>query len=313
MPPGAFRLALAGLVMVSHLTDFGVGRLAVQLFFFLSGYWTATIWATKFDGRDLVRFYASRYLRIAPLYFLVMLPAAALRPASIVPANLTLLGVASAHHDPTGVSWSLDIELQFYLLAPFIIAGLRRVSPWIGLAASAILMALGFLLWQRTGIATLAMYLPPFVMGVLTFTKAWKPSERTALLSLGAFGAATVLTIVTPFWLMSVDDPFDRDIYATLWMLPLVPYAARSLTVKGPKIDRDLGNLSYPLYLVHLPALLILRPLLGHSMAARVLIVAIIAALVVGLYRLIDRPVDRWRVNLTETQKSPPAPEPRGA
>lgn len=295
-----FRLLLAGVVVLSHLTDFDVGRLAVQLFFYLSGYWTATIWATKFDGQDLGRFYASRYLRIVPLYFIVMGGAAIVARYPLHLENFTLLGVASTLHDPTHVAWSLDIELQFYLLAPFVAMIVSRAGGWASMAGSVILMAIGFALYKLTGAATVMMYLPAFVMGSMTYAGAWKPSERTALISLGAFVVVTALTSLTPFMLKSQPDPFDRDIYAALWMLPLIPYVARSLSVKGPKLDRDLGNLSYPLYLVHLPVLLFLRPIVGHSLGGRALIVVVAVALASAVYRFADRPIDKRRVRLTE-------------
>jgi peptidoglycan/LPS O-acetylase OafA/YrhL len=68
--PGLFRLFLAVLVVVSHLSRFDVGRIAVLLFFFLSGFWIANIWDTKFNGEP-IRFYLARTLRIYPLYWLV--------------------------------------------------------------------------------------------------------------------------------------------------------------------------------------------------------------------------------------------------
>src|SRR4051812_48778350 len=72
MPPGAFRLLLAALVVASHITHFDIGRIAVLLFFYLSGYWVTKVWVEKFGQRNTLRFYAARYLRIAPLYLLVM-------------------------------------------------------------------------------------------------------------------------------------------------------------------------------------------------------------------------------------------------
>src|SRR5687768_1766047 len=93
LPPGAFRLLLALMVVVSHLTRFDIGRLAVLLFFFLSGYWTAQIWAAKFAGRDWKAFYASRWLRIAPLYLIAMGVFAVVLGVTPRLENLTLLGV----------------------------------------------------------------------------------------------------------------------------------------------------------------------------------------------------------------------------
>jgi len=48
-PPGLFRFLLALAVVVSHLSKLDIGRMAVLLFFFLSGYWVSKIWITKFE------------------------------------------------------------------------------------------------------------------------------------------------------------------------------------------------------------------------------------------------------------------------
>ncbi len=53
LPPGQFRLLLAFAVVLSHISNFDVGRLAVMLFFALSGYWTARIWEEKFEARRI--------------------------------------------------------------------------------------------------------------------------------------------------------------------------------------------------------------------------------------------------------------------
>ena len=74
LPPGLFRLLLAAAVLLSHLSRFDVGRLAVLLFFYLSGYWVTRVWQAKFGPRATLRFYAARYLRIAPLYLLTLTP-----------------------------------------------------------------------------------------------------------------------------------------------------------------------------------------------------------------------------------------------
>ena len=76
LPPGAFRLMLASAVVVSHASRFDVGRLAVLLFFYLSGYWVSRIYQSEFAGRRWLMFYVGRWLRITPLYFIAMLAAA---------------------------------------------------------------------------------------------------------------------------------------------------------------------------------------------------------------------------------------------
>jgi peptidoglycan/LPS O-acetylase OafA/YrhL len=301
LAPGAFRLALAGAVVVSHVSAFDIGRLGVLLFFYLSGYWTARIWAEKFASRKIGRFYAARYLRIAPLFYLVTVGAALLRHQPLHFVNLSLLGIASTDADPTGVSWSLDIELQFYLLLPWVAAGLSGRWRAPVLAAIGLLAVAGWYLESYDNIHTVAKYLPVFALGVLTYGATWKPSLRVAMISAAGFLAMTAATAFTPFFLKTSAKPFDQDIWSFLWMLPLVPYVMRSLTVRSTRLDRHLGNLSYPLYLVHFAVIASAMERFGQGIAVKLGGVSFAIAAAVALYVLIDRPVDRWRVRLTES------------
>lgn len=303
LPPGAFRLLLAYAVLASHISALDIGRLAVLLFFFLSGYWIANIWETKFAASDTGRFYLSRYLRIVPLFLIVTLAAAWIRNAALGPTNFTLLGLGVTGNDPTTVSWSLDVELQFYLLAPLLLLALRRWTV-LTLGCAVSLVALGLWAHQTLHAVTVLKFLPPFLLGALTYAKRWTPSERMAHLSLAAFAGATAISAATLMLFKTQPHPWDRDVYGMLWMLPLLPYVARSLTVRGPAIDRDLGNLSFPLYLIH-PAVIYVVGQHMHGSLAKVVIVAGATAVAAGVYYLIDRPLDRWRVKLTEGAPQP--------
>jgi peptidoglycan/LPS O-acetylase OafA/YrhL len=301
--PGAFRLILAGTVAVSHVSRFDIGRLAVLLFFYLSGYWTARIWAEKFSSNKLLRFYAARYLRIAPLFLLVTIGAALLRHQPLHLVNFTLLGVATAGTDPTGVSWSLDIELQFYLLLPLVAAVLSSRWRNLGVVAIAALGVAGWYVEAHYQLHTVAKYLPIFALGSLTYAKAWKPSALTASLSLLGFAAMTALTAFTPFLVKAPDKPFDQDVWSFVWLLPLLPYVMRSLMVRSSPLDRHFGNLSYPFYLVHFVLIASVTERFGGSLPAKfgALSAAVLVAL--AIYWLVDRPVDAWRVRLTETPR----------
>lgn len=299
MPPGALRLLLALAVVLSHVSRFDVGRLAVLLFFYLSGYWVTKVWTEKFEGRAVGRFYAARYLRIAPLYLLTMLASAWLLGQRFGPVNLALLGVASVPADPLGIAWSLDVELQFYLLAPLLAAAALRWPAWT-LAGATFLAAAA---WALSGdLVTVAQYLPAFLLGLLTYGKAWRPSERLANASLGVFVLISAVACFTPFIDKRLPDPFDRDIFALAWMLPLLPYVARSLHVRGGRLDRHLGNLSFPLYLVHYPIIAAVTTALGPAGPVRGLAVAVAVLAALALYVALDRPLDAWRVRLTEGQ-----------
>ena len=295
--PGAFRLALALAVVVSHLTRFDIGRLAVVLFFYLSGYWTVRIWREKFAGA-VPRYYASRWLRIMPLFLFVTLAAALVRGLPLHPENIGLFGLASSPHDPTGVAWSLDVELQFYLLVPALV-GLLLSRPVAGLILAIVSAAVGVWLETAFGLVTVAKYLPAFTLGALTCLHDWRPKRTFALASLLAFAVLSLYTATTPFLSKTAPDPFDRDLWAMVWMLPLLPFVAYSLTIRSTPMDRHLGNLSFPLYLVHYPVIVVVCEAvpggLGKALAAGVAV-----AVSVALYRFVDRPIDAWRVGVTE-------------
>jgi len=306
LPPGAFRLLLAFAVMASHLSNLDIGRLAVLAFFFLSGYWISDIWRGKFAERDTLRFYASRFLRIWPLFLIVTLVSAAVKAKALGLTNFTLLGLAASgeRHDPTNVSWSLDIELQFYLIAPFLLAMLAK-APRLLLAASVALLPLGWWLDYALGGLTVLKFLPIFVLGAWVNMSNWTPSARIADASFMAFvGLSGALAFTSIFW-KSQPDLFDRDIVGLIWMLPLVPYIARSLTEKGDALDRTLGNLSFPLYLVHPLVIYVIAQNTRDDLATKGLVVLVASAAAIGLYYLVDRPLDRLRVKLTERRRPP--------
>lgn len=306
LPPGAFRLLLALAVVASHLSNLDIGRLAVLLFFYLSGYWVTDIWQGKFQARDRLQFYASRFLRIWPLFLIVTVSSALLRGHQLGLTNFTLLGLAASGEasDPTTVSWSLDVELQFYLMAPFLIAGLMK-APRLTAAAAVALLPLGWWLDYAAGGVTVLKFLPAFLLGSATRLARWAPTERMAVLSLAAFAGVSFAVGLSPVMWKSQPDLIDRDMFGLLWMLPLLPYVARSLAVRAGPLDRALGELSFPLYLVH-P--MVIFAAAGSLSDAKPLLVSASLVVAAAVYYALDRPIDRWRRKVTETQTLRRAP-----
>lgn len=305
LKPGLFRLALALAVVVAHITDLDVGHLAVLLFFYLSGYWVTKIYQEKFGGSDVPRFYASRFLRIYPLFLIATLVAAGARGSDLHLANFTLFGI-SYGNDPTLVSWSLDYEAQFYLLVP-ILAPLMAIAPRRVLAGALVASAIGFGVNALYGMG-FPKFCLPFILGGLTHTLDWRPSRQTALRSLVAFVGFTALTAFTPFLLKSTADPFTRDAWALPWMLPLLPYVAYSLRQRSSRFDRTLGDLSFPVYLFHqLVIFAVAQAGLHGGNAQKLAVLAGTAVVSLAIYYAIDRPLDRLRVAWTEGRRTAPA------
>lgn len=300
LPPGTFRVLLAFVVLASHLSGYDIGRLAVVLFFYLSGYWVTRLYKERYGPGSVGRFYLSRYWRLAPLFFLATFAAAIARDQSLGWSNFTLLGLASTGEatDPTHVSWSLDLELQFYLLLPLLLPLLERY-PRLTFCASIPLALLGSWLDMSHHVLTVAKFLPVFLLGALTYQARYTPSAGLATGSLAAFCLLTVATALTPFLLKSEPDPFDRDLWAMVWALPLLPYVARSLTIRSGSIDRALGDITYPLYLFHPLVIFLMGGQADMGAAEKASVAGLSFLLALALWMAFDRHSERVRRMVT--------------
>ncbi len=315
--PGAFRMVLALSVVVSHLSALDIGVPAVVLFFVLSGYWVMRMYAEKYRPLygDAV-FYVSRLLRIWLLYVVVFSFVLVMRAQSEADFDLDylwgllLLGVATNRLDVLGVSWSLDIEIQFYLLVPLFFALaqvlLRMRPPMAGVlavSAVAVLTVAGWVLWDRFGLRSLLVYLPAFAAGMAIYLTGYRPSGRTALFSAALFlalGAAAMLSPATE-WLIfkRFEANFEKHAFAFAWAAALIPFVAWNVAQRSDRLDRHLGNLSYPLYITHWPLVVGLGGFLGFGGPAdkAILLVASVALALV-VYVVIDMRIEAFRLRV---------------
>ena len=305
--PGLLRFLLAALVVVSHLTSLNVGRPAVLLFFMLSGFWVARLLARWETGT--ITFLASRALRIWPLYALVTVVAWALlaRTGAPHPADpwsaLMLLGLAARPGDVLGVSWSLDLELQFYFALPLIALALARAGVAITLAGAALAFAVGAWLFDQ-GWLTFLFHLPVFLAGVLVQHFAWRPSGRLAAASVVLAGLGAGLILLVPAWnglllKASFADSLAENLGHILWVLLLVPFIAWNVHQPSDRRDRWLGDMSYTLYLVHLPVVKLLAQFVpAMDLAAKLLALALIALVSLAVFFGLDRPLEARRARL---------------
>lgn len=314
LSPGAFRLVLALMVLVSHASRLQSGRVAVILFFVLSGYWVSDLWLQR-EKPNLARFYLNRFIRIWPLYFIIAMAVNIYfgRVPSIW--NVILFGVSSVDTGAEiGPEWSLDIELQFYLIMPALhIVWDRTSSVMIGVLSILSFFA-GWALFYYFHLSTVLMYLPAFVVGMAIFRLRWELSPNTALAGLLLTVALVVVLLSVPVGQsgllkpgkLPVDDTdllMRWDGVAFLLAIPVIPYLIASLRRRSGKLDRHLGDFSYPLYLVHAPALVFL--LVAGWWKPMALLGAVAASALV--YLVIDRPIERWRRAFL-SRRSPTAP-----
>ncbi|MBN8822594.1 MULTISPECIES: acyltransferase [unclassified Spirosoma] len=136
------------------------GYTGVAIFFVLSGFLIYHHYADSYfsDQNWSWRTYVgNRFARIFPLYILLYLLTLAVKvldeqPISrpVVLLNTSLLKGFFDTYKFTGIaqSWSLTVELCFYLSAPFLFTALNRFGPfWLTLS----LVGSGLILWQTLG------------------------------------------------------------------------------------------------------------------------------------------------------------------
>lgn len=171
--PGAFRLILASAVVIHHSLPLRVGYPVMYIFFILSGYWITKMWQSRYvkTRNSYLTFLVSRWRRIAPAFFLCVVLgvcSGALVHDKDVLSLITNpawwlrqipIAASTGPIKPLPPSWSLDVEMQFYLLAPLAIYLVSKISPKLRWPIVAILLLLpSVLLWQGFEIEK-----PPFL------------------------------------------------------------------------------------------------------------------------------------------------------
>ena len=304
-------MALA--VFLHHSTGFNIGMSAVLIFFVLSGYWVAAMWTHTYahTRAPYATYLISRVWRITPVFALCSLISWILllgregRPESIgnlahqIFSNILILGYNSLPFQANVPGWSLDMEIQFYLVAPLIIFLISRsaYAVFICLLISVCSKWLG-------GGVTVAPFMYFFGVGVAAAILDLRPEPRLARASLLA-----TLAIIAFCVLLLAKNMLFRDYAApplltfssrsnTLIAVTMIPWALYTVRQESSPQDRMLGDLSYIFYLLHWSVLGALQA--GEGDYARRLLVCVFAlALILAVSCFIwifyDRPINRLR------------------
>lgn len=312
------------LVVVEHVSRFQVGKFAVMAFFILSGYWVTRVYYETYlpQNRGLSSFYTARFLRIWPLFVVVgvlsviVLSFLGDSPGPDVLLSFALLGVASHGIDPIGVSWSLDIELQFYLILPLLVALMGVQASWRIVVLSGLVLAwlVGLTLSRVWGIETVLHYLPMFAAGMAIYVLRWQATAALAWGSLALCVMPLIWGIALPemrsYLLYGSGDWFADRSFAMIWAVYLIPFIAFNVQQVSTWLDGHLGRLSFMLYLVHFPIIKVMRALSddgGLSDLDRLMVIGISLVLSVGLYVVLDAPLERLRQRFSQRRTRPHA------
>jgi peptidoglycan/LPS O-acetylase OafA/YrhL len=280
------------------------------MFFVLSGFLIGRILLRDpvRDLQGLWRFWARRWLRTLPPYYLVLAALAfAFTPGrEVLLRYLAFLQCARLEYlEPVffPVSWSLAVEEWFYLGLPLLLMLVRgRLRPLLAvlLVASA---ARWLLLWDADFAA--AKYFTwlrfdALLWGVLAAGLSLRAPATWERLRMPAAAAAAAggAVLVAMFWLLPQQHVAMRGPVFTLTSFTFacaLPLAAAWRARPGMLVGAVgwLAAISYPLYLVHLELLRAAASALGAWGAAPGIGGALLLAW--GMHRLLERPLLAWR------------------
>lgn len=323
--PGNFRFYLALTVFVHHFSRLALGSYAVMVFFVLSGFWVETMWAEKYRNtrKPYWTFIASRFWRLIPLLLLVsvlmlgarwvlgLLPGDLTQsdPLHLALSSLALIGYSQLPVGLVGPAWSLDIEMQFYLVAPLLaaITGRRWFMLFLGLALA---LSIG---WALAGLPiSLGHYLAFFVIGMAAARFRWKPSPGLGWLSLVATGVVVVGLIASPWRELVLGGAHRGPLFvynehlSALLAAISVPFAIYTVNQPSDPADRMMADLSYVLYLLHAIAVLWFYQVTG-PFSARLLVAAVsflvVPLLSYAIWKWFDHPINRARVRWVNARR----------
>jgi peptidoglycan/LPS O-acetylase OafA/YrhL len=199
-------------------------------------------------------------------------------------------------------AWSIGAEVWFYMLAPFIVR--RGLGAQIAVAAA----SLALMSWMRMSELNAYFFFPAnlwlFVSGSILFRLS---RSRYFLAPDGAGYLALGYICVATFGVGAIGDSVLHAAALAL-MAVCIPFLYATFSRKP--WDAATGNLSYPVYLVHL-LIIYISASLFHEVPAGVVIGA---SLVVAAFiaHFVDAPMDRFRQRRVQRQASARGVEGQG-
>ena len=265
---------------------------SVSFFFLLSGYVLSFVYLHNRQAIDKSGFFAARFARLYPLYFVVLvltmpkLLAAEVerhgmriglsKTAEIFAANIVMVQgwYASRLLRINVPTWSLCGEVFFYLCFPLLGVSLWKLSgPRLWITALTLYAGGQLLVWSMRPHLSLEMalslpplHLPTFALGILLArwqplrngrkNNAAVPAWQVNLVLVLSVGGVLLSVPLIPFF--GVPAPYNNGLLA-----PLFAGFIWALTVTPTPLSRwlcgrwlvSLGNSSYALYLIHTPIL----------------------------------------------------------
>ncbi|WP_181427398.1 acyltransferase [Curtobacterium sp. MCPF17_011] len=333
---------LAPVPVLSELSE--IGAIGVGFFFVLSGFILAWTWRPT-DRTS--HFWVKRFARIYPLHLATLVAAVVL--ASLTGANnwmsvaasvplLQAWGPESWRAGGNGPSWSLSVEMFFYLVFPFVIRPLMRTSGRHRLViAAAVVIAMavwnaGYFGLTRLDVpnaAIVSSYTNPlyrlgeFVLGIIVageFRAGWRPRVRLGYVV--ALGAAWYALLALANSVLAGRVGLSTLPYGLLDLafLPvsvalIVAAAASDLFGLGTglrgRVHVALGQWSFALYLIQMLVITAVVHVFGEKSSTGTglpllgWVIVTCVALSGAVFRFVERPAERMLRQALLPQRGP--------
>jgi peptidoglycan/LPS O-acetylase OafA/YrhL len=332
-----------------------VGYIALDIFFVISGFFITRLLLrerAKTGRISFKNFYMRRALRIFPVYYLTVFACYfifKLGPAetlSLLTYTFNFYHPLHAVPNPLEHTWSLSVEEQFYFFWPMLIliaspgrlnVVTGRVIPLLAVA-SGLLMALLFINHDPREAGDL-VYMSLFTRMLSLSLGGWLAVREVENRPLRGWRcAALVLAAVV----ILVIDRKGRDLgiitsQPVYWTLALIAYSMVSVScvatlvfdrgiikrvmtaILSLPLFRGLGDLSYAMYVFHLPVLfyLGLNDAATHGAKVPILQVALAFGITLGLsilsYYLLESPMAKLKQNFSGPKPAEPASTKRAS
>ena len=305
---------------------------SVSFFFLLSGYVLGFVYLRKGDAVRTRDFWAARFARIYPLYFVMLvvdtqqflrvelqqhgMMAGLFKTAKVFAANVLMMQAWFTNRllRINVPSWSLCAEVFFYLCFPLLggwLWKLRGVGLWA--TASALYVGGQALVWvvrphlgTEELLASPPLHLSTFALGILLARwQALRKEQRRGapplwqvMVVLG-LSVGGVLLSIWALPLFHVAGPYNHGLLAPvfagfLWALSTRTTWLSRWLCRGWLVV--LGNSSYALYLIHVPMLRLFRQFDWVGEGSYMLYLGLCLGLSVLSFYFFETPVRLWLV-----------------
>ena len=280
---GAFRLLLAWMVIACHTAGYydifsvDFGTIAVSTFFFISGYLMPLTYEKNYEKygwkQGIKKFYINRFIRIFPIYWVTLLIPISMsiivsclhgkwEGISSSPSvlgwfqNILLIGINQSllwggSEILNNPAWTLDVELQYYLLAPFIYIIFQRCRQ----ETIFVLVLLSFFSFMIYFYPTNLVYIDRSFFGWSFFFIIGFFFKNIKYNFYDVLKLSIFLIITTIFF--AYEPHLSKSLVIRNFLLSMtfisvsLPLLLIQNEFKSSNLDKKLGDFSYPTYIIH--------------------------------------------------------------